>query len=345
VRASRRTVLAVGAAVAVAVAAITAGVATSKGHAASALKIAVVPDIGKINDRSFNFLANQGRLKAEKELGVQTRIYTTNSAADRLTNLQAAAQSGYQLVFAVGFLQFDPLGKVAPAFPKTTFAGVDVPTALVKGTPKNVRGLDFKEQEAGYLVGYLAGLVVHAHGGKQVISAIGANNVPAIVHYMAGYQAGAIKANPALKGHVLLQFANDPTFSDQAKCKETATNQLAQGTQVIFAVAGGCGLGALDVAKRNHLWGIGVDADQYYLGPFMLTSAVKKVDVAVFQTIQEFKKNPAAFKGGFDKIFDVKSGGVGYGRVSPKVPKADIAKLEAIRQQIASGKIVPPTKF
>jgi basic membrane protein A and related proteins len=324
-------------------AAVFAGFATSKGHAASEVKVAVVPDIGKINDRSFNFLANQGRLKAQSQLGVQTRIYTTNSAAERLTNLQAAAQSGYQLVIAVGFLQFDALGKVAPAFASTSFAGVDVPSALVKGTPKNVRGLDFKEQEAGYLVGYLAGLVVKQQGGKQVIGAVGANNVPAIVHYMAGYQAGAKKANPGIK--VLLQFANDPTFSDQAKCKETASNEIAQGSQVIFQVAGGCGLGALDAAKQAKIWGIGVDADQFYLGPFMLTSAVKRVDVAVFQTIQEFQKSPTGFKGGFDKIFDVKSGGVGYGRVSSKVPKADIAKLNAIQKQIASGKIVPPTKF
>ena len=328
----------------VVVASVAMAVVGGTGHAArkATVKIAVVTDIGGLNDRSFNHLANLGRLEAQSKLHIPTRIYVTQSAAQRLTNLQAAAQAGYQLVFATGFSQFDALGKVSFAFPKTDFAGIDVPNSIVAGHPQNVKGLVFHEEQAGYLVGYIAGLTVKRQGGKQVIGAVGANNVPAIVHYMAGYQAGGIAADPALKGHVLLQFANDPTFNDQAKCKVTATNEIGQGAQVIFQVAGGCGLGALDAAKRAHIWGIGVDADQAYLGPHILTSALKGVDIALFKTAQAFVKNPASFKGGpgYDEYFPV-----AVGTISKKVPASDLAKFKAIQAQVLSGKIKVPSAF
>ncbi|MDX6542743.1 MAG: basic rane protein, partial [Gaiellaceae bacterium] len=180
--------------------------------------------------------------------------------------------------------------------------------------------------------------------GPQVVSAIGANTVPPIVRYMGGYRAGAKRANPKIT--VILSYANDPTFSDQAKCKETALNQIQKKTQVIFAVAGGCGLGALNAAKEAKLWGIGVDVDQGYLGSFMLTSALKDVAAAVYLTTKEFKANPSGFKGGFDKIFNVKNGGIGYGKVSTKLKNraAIIKKTNAIKKLIASGKIKPPAK-
>ena len=320
------------------------GAAATRAEDAS-VKIAVVTDIGGLNDRSFNQSANAGRLKVEKVLKVQTRVWDTKSAADRTPNLASAAQSGYNLVFATGFFMTDPLSKVGPAFPNTKFAAIDVSAASIDGKPKNVRGLIFREQEAGYLVGYLTGLVLKQQSGPDVASAVGANDVPAIVRYMAGYKAGILKADS--KAKVLLDYANDPTFSDQAKCKETALNQVDRGTQVIFAVAGGCGLGALDTAKQKKLWGIGVDVDQGYLGSFMLTSAMKDVANAVFLTSKEFKANPSKFKTGFDKVFTVKNGGINYGKVSTKLKNraALIKKVNAIKKQIAAGKIKIPTKF
>jgi len=319
--------------------------AAKKSQKATTVKVAVVTDIGGLNDRSFNHLANVGRLAAQRNLKVQTRIYVTTSAAQRVNNLAAAARSGYGLVIGVGFLMGDPLNTVAPRFPNTKFAGVDVAWEDVKSKPKNVRGLLFKEQEAGYLVGYLAGLEIKRKPfeGQQKIAAIGAINVPPIVRYMAGYKAGAKKANA--QANVVLGYANDPTFNDQSKCRQAALNDIANGVGIIFQVAGGCGLGALDAAKSKGVWGIGVDNDQAFLGPHMLTSAVKKVDIAVFNTIKAYKANPKAFRGGFNAIFDVASGGVGYGKVSSKVPRADIVKLEAIRKLIAAHKISIPQKY
>ena len=308
------------------------------------VKIAVVTDIGGLNDRSFNHLANVGQLMARQKLGVQTRIYVTSSAAQRVNNLAAAARAGYGLVIGVGFLMGDPLNTVAPRFPNVKFAGVDVAWEDVKSKPKNVRGLLFKEQEAGYLVGYLAGLEIKRKpfDGQQKISAIGAINIPPILRYIAGYRAGAKKANP--QANVIVGYANDPTFNDQSKCREAALNDINDGAGIIFQVAGGCGLGALDAAKSKGAWGIGVDNDQAFLGPHILTSAVKKVDIAVFNTIKAYKANPKAFRGGFNAIFDVASGGVGYGKVSSKVPRSEVVKLEAIRKLIAAHKVAIPQK-
>jgi basic membrane protein A len=321
------------------------GAPTVRKAAQVTYKMAVITDVGGLNDHGFNQAANAGRLQVEKKLGFQTRVYDTRTSAERLPNLQAAAQAGYQLVFGTGFFMGDPLDKVAPKFPDVKFAGIDVNYSTdLPSKPANVRGIQFKEQEAGYLVGYMAGLVLKQQPGPDIASAIGANTVPAIVRYFGGYRAGVKKADP--KATVILSYANDPTFSDQAKCKEVALNQISQKTQIIFAVAGGCGLGALDQAKAQGLWGIGVDSDQLYLGPEMLTSALKDVAKAVYLTSQEFKKSPANFKTGFNKVFNVKNGGIGYGKVSAKLKNraAIIKKVNAIKKLIAAGKIVPPAK-
>ncbi|HLB18202.1 MAG TPA: BMP family ABC transporter substrate-binding protein, partial [Gaiellaceae bacterium] len=195
----------------------TVGAPTDRKAAKVTYKMAVVTDVGGLNDHGFNQAANAGRLLVQRKLGFQTRVFDTRSAAERLPNIQAAAQDGYQLVFGTGFFMGDPLDKVAPKFPKVKFAGIDVNyNTDLPSKPANVRGIQFKEQEAGYLVGYMAGLVLKQQPGPDVASAIGANTVPAIVRYFAGYQAGVKKADP--KATVILTYANDPTFSDQAKC-------------------------------------------------------------------------------------------------------------------------------
>jgi basic membrane protein A and related proteins len=322
--------------------------ATASAQRQAPVKVALVTDIGGLNDKGFNHLAYVGLQRAEKKLGVQGRVFITNSANDRKPNLQSAAQQGYNPVIAVGVLfEFGPLDDVAPAFSKTKFAGVDVDWAGLSSKPSNVRGIQFREQEAGYLVGYIAGLweTRHPAKGKMVVGGVGANKVPAIVRYLAGYRAGVRKANPHIK--VLSDYANDPTFADQAKCKETTLNQIGKGSRIEFQVAGACGLGGLSAAKQKKIWGIGVDADQSFLGPHILTSALKKVDVSVYDAIKAYKANPSGFKGGFNSNYTLKNGGIGYGKLSSKLSKADrtyiTKKVALIKKAIISGKIKPPT--
>jgi basic membrane protein A len=333
-RSTMGVALALVAVLALAVASV--GSATSGKSTAEPVKMAVVTDIGGLNDRSFNESANKGRLDAQKQLGIQTRVFVTKSAGDRIPNLRTAATQGYNLVFGTGFLMFEPLNVVAPRSPDTTFAGIDVSIALLKSKPKNFVGIQFKEQEAGYLAGYLAGLTLKRKGGEQVVGAVGANIVPPIVRYIAGYRQGVKKANPGAT--VLVNYANDPTFGDQAKCKEQTLNQIEKGAQIIFQVAGGCGLGVISAAKEAGIYAIGVDVDQAYIAPAtILTSAMKDVAASVFLTTKAFQNG--SLKPGRDIVYGVKSGAVTYGKVNKAVPKADIAKLEAIKKQIASGKI------
>src|SRR3954467_1739805 len=305
---------------------------------AKKIKVGLVTDIGGLNDRSFNQLANEGLERAKSDLGVEGRVLTSKSNADYVPNLSTLAQQKYDVVIGVGFLMAEAMETVAKKFPTVNFGIIDYPQAAMKSKPKNVRGLLFKENEAGYLAGTLAGLYVKDQGGDQVISSVGGQKIPPVDHYIAGYQAGAKKANPNIK--TLNGYSQD--FVKQDLCKEEALNQIAEGSQVVFQVAGQCGLGALDAAKEKSVEGIGVDADQGYLGPQVITSALKKVDVAVFDTVKSAQDG--SYKGGEDTVFDVKSGGVGLGKISSAGSKyeADVKKVE---EQIANGQLsdIPDT--
>jgi basic membrane protein A len=307
------------------------------------IKVGLVTDIGGLNDRSFNHLADVGLTRAESKLGITGKVLTSSSNADYIPNLSTLAQQKYDLIIGVGFLMADAVDTVATKFPDANFAIIDFPNVALKHKPKNVRGLLFKEQEAGYLVGYLSGLVekgkIGVSGAKNTISSVGGQKIPPVDHYIAGYQAGAKKALPGIK----TLNAYSQNFVAQDKCKEIALNQIAQGSDIVFQVAGGCGLGALDAAKTKGDWGIGVDADQAYIGPQVLTSALKKVDVAVFKTIQQAQDG--SFKGGADSTFTVANGGIGIGKISSKVPADVVDQVNKIQQQIASGAIknIPDT--
>lgn len=301
------------------------------------IKAGVVTDIGGLNDRSFNFLANKGLEDAQSELGIEGRVLISDSNGDYVPNLTTLASQQYDLAVSVGFLMGDATNTVAGKFPKAKFAIVDFSAATLKDKPQNVEGLLFKEQEAGYLAGYLAGLWAKDNNANTV-STVGGQKIPPVDHYIAGFQAGAKAANPGIK--TLNGYSQD--FVDQAKCKEIALDQIAQGSKVVFQVAGQCGLGALDAAKEKGVQGIGVDADQAYLGDHILTSALKKVDVAVFNAIKRVQDG--SFKGGTDVVATVENDGVGLGKIGPAGEKyAD--QIQEVQDKIAGGEIadIPDT--
>jgi basic membrane protein A len=305
--------------------------------AAKKLKVGLVTDIGGLNDRSFNQLANAGLEKAKSDLGVEGRVLTSKANSDYVPNLSSLAQQKYDLVIGVGFLMAEAMDTVASKFPDTKFAIIDVNAGGLKSKPTNVEGLVFKEQEAGYLAGYMAGLYAKDNGGTT-IGSVGGQKIPPVDHYIAGYQAGAKAANPDIK--TVNGYSQD--FVDQAKCKELALNQIQQGAKVVFQVAGQCGLGVIDAAKEKSVQAIGVDADQSYLGPQVLTSAMKNVDQAVFESIKGVQGD--TFKGGADTVFDVKSGGVGIGKTNAEGAKyAD--QVKEVQDKIASGELtdIPDT--
>ncbi len=300
-------------------------------------KVGLVTDLGGLNDRGFNHLAYVGLKKAASDFGVGTRVVQSASPADYIPNLSSLARQGYDLVVGVGFTEIQAMAAVAKQFPKTHFAIVDVANAD-EGHARNVEGLLFREQEVGYLAGYAAGLAAKVRGGTAV-STVGGQKQPPVDRYIAGFQAGAKAAFPAVK----TPNAYSQDFSIQAKCKEIALNQIAAGSVVVFQVAGGCGLGALDAAKEKGVWGVGVDADQGFLGSYILTSALKGVDEAVYLSIKDAKNG--RFKGGKDAIYGLEQNGVGLGAFSPRAPKGIEAKTKQVEAKIVSGKItnIPTT--
>jgi basic membrane protein A len=313
----------------------SASSATSTARTATQAKpfVVLVTDINQLNDHGFNALAYQGLLRANAKLGINGVVYQSPSAAQYVPNLATAARKGADLVISVGFDQAVAIANVAKQFPKTHFAIIDVDQTTLAGKPKNVEGLIFKEQEVGYLAGYLAGLVEKPKGAHATIGSVGGQKQPPVDRYIAGYQAGAKKADPGVK--LLNTYSQD--WVDQAKCKQAALDQISAGATIVFQVAGGCGLGALDAAKEKGVWGIGVDADQSYLGPQVLTSAMKRVDTSVYSTIQQVLAGK--FAGGTNAVFNLANNGVGLGKISPKVPKADVKKVQQIAKDISSGKI------
>jgi basic membrane protein A len=334
---ARTRLLAALAAAALAVLAVTAGgsAATAPaGHASATSappRIGLVTDIGGLNDRSFNHLAYLGLQNANKKLGVPIRVLESHSNAEYVPNMASLAQQGYSLVIGVGFLMHDAIRQVAKKFPSTKFMIID--DAWSKGDPKNLEGTVFHEEQAGYMVGYLSGLM---EKGAKTISSVGGQKIPPVDHYIAGYEAGAKAANPDIT--TLHGYSQD--FVAQDKCKNLALQQIGQGSKVVFQVAGGCGLGALDAAKQKHVWGIGVDADQAYIGSQMLTSAVKRVDIDVYTTIAQLRNG--YFKSGRTFAFKVANGGIDIGKISAKVPKKYVAKVMAIKNKIKHNKLHIP---
>jgi basic membrane protein A len=253
--------------------------------------------------------------------------------------MTAAVRQNADLVIAAGFLLADATATMAKQFPDTKFAITDYPVETAPFADKkgkvlyqNVEGLTYAANEGGCLVGVLAARKAAAMGTKT-IGAVGGLKIPPVDIWIAGYKQCAQMAVPGTK--VLIDYSQDFVATD--KCKTVAENQLARGAQVLFQVAGGCGLGTLKAADQAGKWGIGVDVDQYKLAKRVLTSAVKRVDNGVYQAIQQVKKGK--FAGGHDLVFNLKNGGIGLGTMNPAVTAADRAAINSYKKRIISGKL------
>jgi basic membrane protein A len=322
---------------------IVSAAAPAKGQQGTFLA-GVVSDVGRFNDKGFNQLALKGCKSGARKAKGTCRALESRATSDYLPNFTRLQRDGADISVATGFLLADGTATVAKKFPRSKYTIVDY---SVKGAPfankkgkvlfKNVVGLTFQTNQNSYMIGCLAALMAK-RGGGNVISAVGGIKIPTVEIFIAAYRAGASKC---VKGtRTLIDYSQE--FVDQAKCSELATTQVDRGSKVIFAVAGGCGLGALDVAKSAGLWGVGVDTDQAFLGSHILTSAVKRVDLAVEAVILSVKNG--TYKGGTDLNFNLKNKGVAVGKINRRVPKAFITKMNQIGAQILAGKIRPPKR-
>ncbi len=290
-------------------------------------------------DNPYNHGAYLGLERAVRELGIRGRVLTPAPKEGFVPSLSLLARQRYDLVIATGSLAAPAIDRVATGFPETRFAIIHVAHDELAHRPKNVLGLAFSEEQAGYLAGHLAALVLTLSPGEEVVSSVGGERLPAVERWIAGYQAGARGANPRVT--TLNSYTDD--FLDPVKGRSVALSQIAKGSRVVFQVAAACGVGALEAARERGVWGIGVDVDQSHLGRHVLTSALVRFDVAVFDTIEALARG--TLETGRTSRFSLENHGVGLGTISADVPAAFMAEIEDVRAEIVSGNISVATSL
>jgi basic membrane protein A len=311
--------------------------ATSPFASAAELKVGLVLDRGGKDDKSFNSSAYEGATRAKEKLGIFFKFVEASDDNAFEPLLRAFAQRNFDLIIGVGFAQKDAITKVAARFPKARFALVDAQVDA-----PNVRSLLFDEHEGAYLVGAIAAMTTKT--GK--IGLVGGMDIPLIRRFALGYEAGARKINPQIS--VLINYVGitSEAWNNPPKGKELALSQYEQGADIIFAAAGASGLGVLDAAEEKRKLAIGCDSNQDWTKPgFILTSMLKRVDEAVFATIQDTAQGQ--FSGGV-KHFGLANNGIGYS-VDPYneklLPEAVRRRADELKNEIISGKIVVPDYY
>ncbi|WP_395110979.1 BMP family protein [Actinomadura sp. SCN-SB] len=310
------------------------------------LKVGLAFDIGGRGDQSFNDSAAAGLDRVKKDLNITTEEISAKPDepdADKESRLRLLANRGYNPVIGVGFAYTNAIVKVAKDFPNTKFLVVDADQCKVEGN--NVMGACFSEEQGSYLVGAAAAL----KSKTGTIGFIGGVNVPLIHKFQAGYEAGAKAARPDIKivpAKYLTQPPNFDGFKNPALGNEAAKGQLDAGADVIYHAAGGAGIGVIKTVGAAGKWAIGVDSDQYNqpavadVKDHILTSMVKRVDVAVFDFVNSVANN--TFQPGTKK-YDLTNDGVGYATSGGQLDDIK-AKLDAYATDIKSGKITVPVK-
>ncbi len=298
-------------------------------------------DVGGRGDKSFNDQAYAGLARARRELGIVFRTLETGEGADREAAMRQLAAGDAQLVFGVGFLFTDDIRKLAQEFPDKKFACIDYTVNPRDTLPPNLVALKFKEEEGSYLVGALAGLLTRT--GK--VGFVGGMQIPLIKKFEAGCVAGVRAVNP--RARVIVKYAGTTgaAFKDPTKGKELALAEYNQGADIIYHASGSTGLGVFEAAREKGRLVIGVDSDQYDEAPgHVLTSMVKRVDVAVFDTIRGLLDGH--WSSGV-KVFGLAEDGVTWvydDRNKALIPDAVKATVDSLRSEIVAGRITAPTQ-
>lgn len=309
-----------------------------RGYAQSIVVGLIITPSG-LEDLSFNWMAYQGLLQAEDELGITGIVYTTTNDADYSIRLQECVTDGSDLCISIGLLAANATLEAAQLHPGTYFAVVDVG---YQDYPNNLRGLTFASDEASYLAGILAGQMTKSNN----IAAIGGMSIPPVDDYIFGYRTGAQCANPDV--NVVITYTND--FANPTLGAQVAQTLIHQGADVIFAPAGGTGTGALLNASLLGAWVIGVDDDQFVTlfndgmipgSDKILTSVMKRIDHAVYQTIADVVEG--AFSSG-TMLYRLAEGGVElapFHKADSSIPTSAKTEIALANQGIISGLLDP----
>lgn len=304
---------------------------------AADFRVGLVLDRGGKDDKSFNSAAYKGANDAKQKLGIFLKF--TEAADDNAYEslLRAFAQRDFDLIIGVGFAQKEAVKKVAAQFPKKNFAIVDSEINL-----PNVRSLLFEEHEGSYIVGAIAAMT--SKTGK--IGFVGGMDIPLIRRFEMGYEAGAKKINPHISVTANYVGVTSEAWNNPPKGKELGMNQFDSGVDIIFVAAGASGLGAFDAAEEKKKMVIGVDSNQDWIKPgLVLTSMLKRVDEAVYSTIEEAKNGK--FTSGV-KRFGLANHGVDYStdEFNAKIlPDSVRKRADELKADIIAGKIDVPDYY
>ena len=307
---------------------------TGSGPKQPQLKVGLVTDVGKVDDKTFNQFAYEGMVRAAKEFNLPCTFIETLQPTDYEKNIQQLIDESYGLVITVGFMLGDATAAQARRHLDVKFAIVDF--AYSPPLP-NVMGLTFAEDQAGFLVGALAALMSRS----GVIGFVGGKEIPPVIHYRKGYEAGASHINPGVRP---LGVYID-SFSDPARGKAAAESQIAEGADVIFGAGGPTGSGGIKAAHARGVFSIGVDRDEYYTtfggasAPHLLTSAMKRVDQAVYESVKSFAQK--RFQSG-SYLGTAANGGIGYAPfhdAEAKIPDEVKNQLKQLLQALADGSL------
>jgi len=318
---------------------------TSGEQPTSDLTVGLAYDLGGRGDQSFNDSAAAGLDQAVEELGISspTELEPDEGGENRQELLQTLCDNETQLIFAVGFLYSESVGAVAENCPSSTFAIIDDATNELP----NVANLTFAEEQGSFLVGAAAALTTES----DHVGFVGGVNIELIQKFQAGFEAGVAAVDPAIT--VDVEYLTEPPdfdgFNDPARGREVAATMYENGADVVYHAAGGSGGGVFEAALAAReggatAWAIGVDSDQYNTADpsvqdVILTSMLKRVDVAVFNTIEAAVGGEAPAS----TVFDLSVDGVGYSTSGDFMPQEVIDQLEDFKQQIIDGEIEVPT--
>jgi basic membrane protein A len=306
------------------------------------VKVGLVFDVGGLGDKSFNDAAYRGLMKAKDELGVQVQYIEPGDGSDRESALRQRAAKGDDVVIGVGFIFSDDITNLAKEFPKTKFACIDynLPQGVDK-PPANLVGLRFREEEGSFLVGAIAGRVTKT----KKLGFVGGMKIPLIRKFEAGFGAGVKKTCPDCKIFSGYAGTEPKAFADPAKGKELALAQYGRGADIVYHASGKTGDGVFDAAKEQKKMAIGVDSDQFHVAPCcVLTSMLKKVDVAVYDTIKKVAENK--FEGGVFE-FGLKEDGVGFvydDNNKDRIPAPVVEEMKGLGKEIMDGTLKVPVK-
>ena len=285
-------------------------------------------DVGGVNDGSFNQSAWEGLEKAGEELGVEVNYLESATDADYQPNMETFVDEDYDLIISVGYMLADATREAAEANPDTKFAIIDDSSIDLP----NVTSLMFKAEQASYLVGYVAGLTTKTNNIGFVV---GMTN-ETMNQFGYGYCAGAIDANP----DITVQQFNANSFADSATGKTMANTAITNGADIVFQAAGATGLGVIEACQEAGVYAIGVDSDQSSIAPkTVLTSAMKRVDNAVYDAVQELIDDK--LEGGV-QTFDLAAGGVDIAPSQDLISDDVIKAVDEVKEKIISGDVVIP---